>query len=107
MARMQGAVIEGYAVVSGDGMIADRNGHMPDGLKHESDARFFTDGLDRAALVVHGRHSHEQQGPVSDRRRRLVVTDRTPGLSAHASIANAWTWNPRAFRSRRRAGRLE
>ena len=37
---MQGAAIEGYAVVSGDGMIADRNGHMPDGLKHEPDALF-------------------------------------------------------------------
>jgi len=91
---MQGAAIEGYAVVSGDGMIADRNGHMPDGLKHEPDARFFRDGLDSAALVVHGRHSHEQQGPISDRRRRLVVTDRTPGLSAHSSIPNAWVWNP-------------
>jgi dihydrofolate reductase len=91
---MRGAAIEGYAVVSADGMIADRNGHMPDGLKHEPDARFFREGLDSAALVVHGRHSHEQQGPISDRRRRLVVTDRTPGLSAHSSIPNAWVWNP-------------
>jgi hypothetical protein len=50
--------IEGYAVVSADGMIADRDGRMPDGLKHEPDARFFREGLDSAALVVHGRHSH-------------------------------------------------
>src|SRR6185312_181729 len=69
-----------------DGMIADGNGHMPDDLKHGPDAHFFREGLDSAALVVHGRHSHEQQGPISDRRRRLVVTDRTPGLSAHSSI---------------------
>src|SRR4051794_3787205 len=65
---MSGLVIEGYAVVSADGMIADRNGHMPDGLKHEPDARFFREGLDGAALV-HGRHSHEEQGRISDRRR--------------------------------------
>jgi len=91
---MQGAAIEGYAVVSADGMIADGNGHMPDELKHEPDAHFFREGLDSAALVVHGRHSHEQQGPISDRRRRLIVTGRTPGLSAHSSIPNAWVWNP-------------
>jgi dihydrofolate reductase len=91
---MSGLVIEGYAVVSADGMIADRNGHMPDGLKHEPDARFFREGLDSAALVVHGRHSHEEQGPISDRRRRLVVTDRTPEFTAHPSLSNAWVWNP-------------
>jgi len=39
--RMPTPVIEGYAVISAEGMIADRNGHMPDGLKHEPDARFF------------------------------------------------------------------
>jgi hypothetical protein len=40
-------VIEGYAVVSADGVIADRNGHMPDGLKHEPDARFFRERVGR------------------------------------------------------------
>jgi dihydrofolate reductase len=91
---MPGLVIEGYAVVSADGMIADRKGHMPDGLKHEPDARFFREGLDSAALVVHGRHSHEEQGPISERRRRLIVTNRTPGFSTHPSLSNAWVWNP-------------
>jgi dihydrofolate reductase len=86
--------IEGYAVVSTDGMIADRNGHMPDGLKHEPDARFFREGLDSAALIVHGRHSHEEQGPISDRRKRLIVSDRRAGFSAHVSLPNAWVWNP-------------
>lgn len=66
---------EGYAIVSADGMIADRERQMPDGLKIPADVRFFNDGLDSAALIVHGRHSHEQQA-VSDRRRRLVVTGR-------------------------------
>ena len=90
----RGFAIEGYAIVSADGMIADRNGHMPEGLKHEADARFFRAGLDGAALVVHGRHSHEQQGSVSDRRKRLVVSDRIAGLAVHPSLANAWVWNP-------------
>jgi hypothetical protein len=35
---MRGLSIEGYAIVSADGMIADRNGHMPDGLKCDVDA---------------------------------------------------------------------
>jgi len=91
---MHALVTEGFAIVSADGMIADRNGHMPDGLKHESDARFFRQGLDHAALVVHGRHSHEQQGSVSDERKRLVVTDRTLGFTGHPNLPNAWVWNP-------------
>ena len=53
--------IEGYAIVSADGMIADRDRHMVDGLKIDADARFFTQGLDDAAVIVHGAHSHEQQ----------------------------------------------
>jgi dihydrofolate reductase len=88
--------IEGYAIVSVDGMIADRDRQMPDGLKIDADVRFFNDGLDRAAVIVHGRHSHEQQA-VSDRRRRLVVTRTIPALDKHPSVANAWQWNPAAM----------
>jgi hypothetical protein len=91
---MRGLSIEGYAVVSGDGMIADRSGHMPHGLKCDADARFFTEGLNSAALVVHGRHSHEEQGPASDRRRRLFVSNRTPAVLMHPNVSNAWVWNP-------------
>ena len=58
--------IEGYAIVSVDGMIADRDRHMVDGLKIAADAKLFTQGLDDAAVIVHGSHSHEQQA-VSDR----------------------------------------
>ena len=65
--------IEGYAIVSVDGMLADHNGHMPDALKIDADQQFFTSGLDNADVVVHGRHSHEGQ-PRSGRRRRLIVT---------------------------------
>ena len=90
---MQSVIIQGYAVVSADGMIADRDGHMTDGLKCEADARFFTQGLDDAALIVHGRHSHEGQGKSSDRRLRFMVSDRSPGFFAHPALPNAWIWN--------------
>ena len=50
---------EGYAIVSADGMIADADGHMPPALQNPADARFFSEALDRAAVLVHGRHSHE------------------------------------------------
>jgi dihydrofolate reductase len=85
--------IEGYAVVSADGMLADRNGKMPDSLKIDADAQFFTQGLERAALVVHGRNSHEQQ-PSSDRRRRLILSRRIADLAPHPSIPLAKLWNP-------------
>jgi hypothetical protein len=85
--------IEGYAIVSADGMLADRNHKMPDGLKIDADVRFFNQGLDRAALVVHGRNSHEEQAS-SDRRRRLIVTHRVAALAAHPSIPLAQLWNP-------------
>ena len=85
---------EGYAIVSADGMIADRNCHMPDGLKIPADVRFFNDGLDSASLIVHGAHSHEQQGAVSDRRRRLVVTNGVATIADHPEFPNAKLWNP-------------
>jgi hypothetical protein len=85
--------IEGYAIVSADGMIADRDRQMPEGLKIDADVRFFNQGLDNAAVVVHGRHSHEQQA-VSERRRRLIVTRGIPALAEHPSIPKAQLWNP-------------
>lgn len=95
---------EGYAIVSVDGMIADRDRHMVDGLKIAADAQFFTHGLDDAAVIVHGSHSHEQQA-VSDRRRRIVVTHRVPAVVAHPSIPNAVLWNPSGLRLRAHARR--
>jgi dihydrofolate reductase len=85
--------VEGYAIVSADGMLADRNGKMADALKIDADARFFSQALDRAALVVHGRNSHEQQ-PSSDRRRRLILTRGVTALAEHPSIPLAHLWNP-------------
>ena len=51
--------IEGYAIASADGMIADETGFMPDSLKFEADQRFFLGALDRVQVVCHGRLSHE------------------------------------------------
>jgi dihydrofolate reductase len=85
--------IEGYAIVSEDGMLADAAGVMPDGLKFEADKRFFERGLDGVDVVVHGRHSNEQQ-PHSPLRRRLILTRRVPAIAADPSNDKALCWNP-------------
>ena len=51
--------MEGYAIVSADGMIADGNGVIPATIRNDADQRFFQSELDRAAVLVHGRRSHE------------------------------------------------
>jgi dihydrofolate reductase len=88
-----GLVLEGYAIVSADGMLADAAGIMPDSLKFEADRRFFEDGLDRVDVVVHGRHSDERQ-PRSHLRRRLILTRQIPALAADPSNEKALLWNP-------------
>jgi dihydrofolate reductase len=85
--------IEGFAIVSIDGMLADRAGHMPDALKIEADQRFFAESLDEVAAVVHGRHSHEGQ-PNSPRRRRLILTRRASGIEPNPENPLARLWNP-------------
>jgi dihydrofolate reductase len=85
--------IEAFAIISADGMIANAAGHMPDALKIEADQTFFHAGLDRAAVVVHGRRSHEG-GPNAARRHRLIVTSRTARLAPTPAYPNALLWNP-------------
>jgi dihydrofolate reductase len=85
--------IDGYAIVSEDGMLANDAGIMPDSLKFEADQRFFERGLDGVDVVVHGRHSHEQQ-PRSYLRRRLILTRQVPAIAAHPSNEKALLWNP-------------
>lgn len=86
-------LIEGYAIVSQDGMIADAAGIMPVALKFEADQRFFAHGLDQDDVVVHGHHSHEGQTN-SHLRRRLIVTRQIPTLAADPSHDETWFWNP-------------
>ena len=85
--------VEGYAIVSEDGMLANAAGIMPEELKFEADQRFFERGLDAVDVVVHGRHSHEQQ-PRSHLRRRLILTREVPAIGADTSNEKALFWNP-------------
>jgi len=85
--------VEGYVIVSADGMLANADRVMPDELKFEGDKRFFTAALDRAARIVHGRHSGEDQ-PNLPRRRRIIVTRAIPALAPDPSNPKAMLWNP-------------
>jgi hypothetical protein len=85
--------IEGYVIVSADGMLADARRIMPDSLKFEGDKRFFTAALDHADLIVHGRHSHEGQ-PNSPRRKRIVLTRTVSTIADDPGNPNATLWNP-------------
>lgn len=85
--------IEGYAIVSEDGMLANAAGVMPQELKFEADQRFFERGLDGVDVVVHGRHSHEQQ-PHSSLRSRLIMTRHVAAVAADPSNDKARFWNP-------------
>jgi hypothetical protein len=85
--------IEGYVIVSADGMLANADRVMPDELKFEGDKQFFTAALDRAELIVHGRHSYEDQ-PNSPRRKRIILTRRIRAIAPDPSNPKATLWNP-------------
>ena len=85
--------IEGYAIVSEDGMLANAAGVMPNSLKFEADQIFFERGLDGVDVVVHGRHSHENQRR-SDLRKRLILTRKVAAIASDPSSNNALFWNP-------------
>ena len=85
--------IEGYVIVSADGMLANAAHVMPDELKFEGDKRFFTDALDRADLIVHGRRSFEDQRN-SPRRTRIVLTQKIASMAPDPSNPRATLWNP-------------
>jgi dihydrofolate reductase len=85
--------IGGYVIVSADGMLANADRVMPVELKFEGDKRFFTAALDRADLIVHGRHSHEDQ-PNSPRRKRIILTRRIGSIAPDPSNPRATLWNP-------------
>jgi hypothetical protein len=85
--------IEGLAIVSADGMIADAQGVQPASLKLEADQQYFRRHLDEAAALVHGRHSGEG-GPDAARRRRLILTRQTNGLTPDPQNPRVVRWNP-------------
>jgi dihydrofolate reductase len=85
--------IEGYVIVSADGMIADAQGVMPASIRNDADQTFFQAGLDRAAVLVQGRHSHEG-GPRAAQRKRLVVTRQVAATAPDPAYPHALLWNP-------------
>jgi len=85
--------IEGYAIVSSDGMIADARAAFPQTLTFEADKQFYARELDRVDAVIQGRNSHEGQAN-SPLRRRLVLTRRVAGIAPDADHPNAMLWNP-------------
>ncbi len=85
--------IEGCVIVSADGMLADETGEMPQSLKFAGDQHWFESVLDRTDLIIHGRHSFEDQ-PRSPQRRRIVLTRSVAALAPDPSNPNSTHWNP-------------
>ena len=85
--------IDGYVIVSADGMLANADRVMPDELKFEGDKQFFSAALDRADLIVHGRHSQEDQ-PNSPRRSRIIVTRTVGAVARDPANPRGTLWNP-------------
>lgn len=88
-----GLRVEGYVIVSADGMLADATGEMPQSLKFPADQKFFESALDVAALIVHGRNSFEDQ-PRSAQRTRIILTRKVAALAADPENPKATLWNP-------------
>jgi dihydrofolate reductase len=85
--------IDGYVIVSANGMLANAAHMMPDELKFEGDKQFFTAALDRTDLIVHGRNSYEDQ-PNSPRRKRIVLTKTIGTIAPDPTNPKAVLWNP-------------
>lgn len=85
-------LVEGHAIVSDDGMIADASGAMPPELRNDADWRLFQAALDRSALVVLGRIGHARHP--NPGRRRLVLTRSVEALEPDPADPLASYWNP-------------
>jgi dihydrofolate reductase len=85
--------IEGYAIASADGMIADESGGYPKSLRFDADQKYLRESLDRAAIIVQGRNSGTGQ-PNWRKRLRLIMTHEVASLAPHPDIPNARFWNP-------------
>src|SRR5215208_1448939 len=85
--------IEGYAIVSREGMIAKSDGSFPDELKIPADQVFYQESLNRASAVANGRHSAEG-GPKEKARKRIVLSRRVQRIVHDPANPNAVLWNP-------------
>jgi dihydrofolate reductase len=91
--RIPGLTIEGLAIVSADGMIADATGEQPPSLKIPADQQFFFATCAKADVLVHGRNSSEG-GPDAVNKRRIILTRRVAGIAPDPDNAKAVLWNP-------------
>ncbi len=103
--QVEGLAIEGLAIVSDDGMLADANAVMPPALLVDADQAFLSAALDRAAILVHGRNSYESQPP-SLLRRRLIATRGVVASERVPGMPNALCWNPAGLSLEAAAARL-
>jgi dihydrofolate reductase len=85
--------IEGYAIVSREGMIARSDGSFPEELKIPADQQFYQESLDHASAVANGRHSAEG-GPKEKGRKRILVTRRVQRIVHDPDNPNVILWNP-------------
>lgn len=85
--------IEGYAIISNEGMIATSDGAFPENLKIPADQEFYQQSMDRASAIANGRFSSEG-GPKAPLRRRIVLTRKVRGVVTDPDNANAVLWNP-------------
>lgn len=85
--------VEGYAVISREGMIATSDGSFPEVIKIPADHAFYQDAVDRASAVANGAHSAEG-GPKEKDRKRLRLTRRTIPLMPAPDNTKVLLWNP-------------
>ena len=85
--------IEGYAIISADGAIADANAAFPAALSFEADKQYYERELDRVDAVIQGRNSYEFQSN-SPSRRRLVLTRAIAALAPDPERPRSFLWNP-------------
>src|SRR5258708_9080362 len=85
--------IEGYAIVSREGMIAKSDGSFPEELKIPADQQFYQESLERASAVANGRHSAEG-GPREKARKRILLTRRVQRVIVDPENPNVVQWNP-------------
>jgi len=85
--------IEGYAVISQEGMIATSDGLFPEEIKNPADHAFYMDAVARASAVANGAHSAEG-GPNEKHRKRLRLTRKVTRLMPDPKNANVTLWNP-------------
>lgn len=82
--------LEGFAIVSADDRIADASGAIPKGLRNRADWIYFQTWLDKSAVTLLGRRSHDV-APNPKGRLRLILSRSLDGLERRP---DGWWWNP-------------